>query len=381
MTTEKIPRQLVDSLASLTQYSTEYALVMKSAAVVMAQHGKESALLLKSAAMQMDERAQMGGAAAVAACGIAAVLWCSAPGAQDIDEQKSDGGADPVARSDQSGPPPVTPAVPPVHVLQKGEAAEGAQGVQALEPPSPAASTAWRQLGEELLSSQGASTSRTPVPTTHALADKKLVAAFFSARWSAPCSDFTPRLAQWYAEAAAKHSVEVVYISCDVDEDGFAAHFDKMPWLALPFADRERATQLRTSLGVTSIPSVVLLGSHGVPQSSDAALRALPGLPQVVADTDDAVTTSHSPVRPRGLAGLRPAVVQEYCLDGTTRGGKRIAGWHSREKPDEASRALRCYLDGAVVRASEFGPWLQLEHDQGFLRRELWGAGWRATAA
>lgn len=375
MATEKIPRPLVDALASLTQYSTEYALVMKSAAVEMAQHGYESALLLKSAAMQMDERAQMGATAAVTACGIAVVLCCRASGAHEIDEKQPDGGAGPVARSGQSGPPSVAPAVPPIRVLQKGGTAQAAQGVQALQRRSPAASpTAWRQLGEELLSSP-----RTPVPTTNALADKKLVAAFFSARWSAPCADFTPRLAQWYAEAAAKHSVEVVYISCDVDEDGFAAHFDKMPWLAVPFTDRERATQLRTSLGVTSIPSVVLFGSDGVQQSSDATLRALPGLPQVVADTDGAVATSHSPLRPRGLAGLRAAVVQEYRLDGTTRGGKRIAGWHSREKPDETSRALRCYLDGAVVRAFELGPWLQLEHDQGFLRRELWGAGWRAT--
>jgi nucleoredoxin len=237
---------------------------------------------------------------------------------------------------------------------------------------------AWQQLGGELLSSQGASAPRTLVPTTTALSDKKLVAVFFSARWSAPCLDFTPRLVKWYVEAAAKLNVEVVYISCDVDEDGFVAHAEKMPWLAMPFADRQRAMELRTSLGVMSIPSVVLLGSDGSPQSHDVALRMLPGLPQAIADFEGGdVSSPQSPTR--GLARLHEANVHEYHLDGITRAGKRIVGWHSREKPDKKSRALRCYLDGAVVRASELGPWLQLEHGQGFLRKEHWGAGWRST--
>jgi nucleoredoxin len=390
---EKIPRSLLDALGSLTTPCYEHVLE------------------LKLAGMQMDERAQIGAAAAAVACGVAVVLCCRTSDAQNLEEQrKVEGSVDTIERARQtetpSTPPPSAPVASPravepgqeqpaaeggaaassrrrrVQTEEQG-AAEGARPAHADEssaagenPPLPG-SMARHQLGGEVLSLQGASAPRTLVPTETALSDKKLVAVFFSARWSAPCVDFTPRLVKWYVETAAELHVEVVYVSCDVDEDGFVAHADKMPWLAVPYTDRQRATQLRTSLGVMSIPSVVLLGSDGFPQSHDTALRMLPGLPQVDADSEGRDTTSRSPAR--GLARLSEAEVQEYRLDGTTRAGKRIAGWHSREKPDKNSRAVRCYLDGAVIRASERGSWLQLEHGHGFLRREHWGAGWRST--
>ena len=306
--------------------------------------------------MDPTQQAQLG-AAAVAAFGVTAVLCCRAP-------------------APAPAPPAPAPAPPQLQAAAAadGEVAPTSTAERSLLLPTETLA----QLGDMLLSSEGAFTPRTLVPTTNALAGKKLVAVFFSARWSAPCLDFTPRLVEWYSTAAAELGVEVVYVSCDVDEEGFTKHFDEMPWLAVPFADRQRASRLRAALGVNSTPSVVLLDGGGTALGEEATLRALPGLPEVEVLAEDDASSSGQRLR-GGLARLREGGLQEYRLDGTTRAGKQVAGWHSRERPDKASRALRCYLDGAVVRASKQGSWLKLEKGHGFLRKDHWGAGWRST--
>ena len=239
--------------------------------------------------------------------------------------------------------------------------------------PPPGALTA---VGGELQRSARPSshTPRVPEAAAQLLAGKKLVAVFFSARWSAPCLEFTPRLAEWYRANAEGLGLEIVYVSCDVDEEGFDRHFDEMPWLAIPFADRARAAALRTALGVASTPTVVVLDASGGALDAAAARAALPGLPEVEVLVEEGTGTVQD-----GLQRLRAGGVREYVLDGTTRGGKSVAGWHSREGPDKTSCALRCYLDGAVVRASAEGAWLRLERGHGFVRKEHWGAGWRSA--
>merc|ERR1719311_1320821 len=112
-------------------------------------------------------------------------------------------------------------------------------------------------LGETLLGKDG------ELATGTALKDKKAIALYFSAHWCPPCRGFTPKLADWYAKDLQNKGLEVVFVSSDRDEDAFKEYYGEQPWLALPFADRERKEMLNKKYKVQGIPSVVILGPDG----------------------------------------------------------------------------------------------------------------------
>eukprot|EP00413_Alexandrium_margalefii_P031042 CAMPEP_0204559914 /NCGR_PEP_ID=MMETSP0661-20131031/32303_1 /ASSEMBLY_ACC=CAM_ASM_000606 /TAXON_ID=109239 /ORGANISM="Alexandrium margalefi, Strain AMGDE01CS-322" /LENGTH=154 /DNA_ID=CAMNT_0051567187 /DNA_START=69 /DNA_END=533 /DNA_ORIENTATION=+ len=112
-------------------------------------------------------------------------------------------------------------------------------------------------LGGELLGKSGT------VKTEEALAGKKFVMLYFSAHWCPPCRGFTPQLAAKYQASAAENQIEVVFVSSDQDEGGFTNYYNDMPWLALPFADRDRKAKLGEKYGVRGIPTLVVLDGAG----------------------------------------------------------------------------------------------------------------------
>merc|ERR1712182_85606 len=57
--------------------------------------------------------------------------------------------------------------------------------------------------------------------------------------------------------------LEVVFVSCDKDEEQFTDYFKEMPWLALDFADRKRKAQLSSMFGVRGIPALVIVDKDG----------------------------------------------------------------------------------------------------------------------
>lgn len=116
----------------------------------------------------------------------------------------------------------------------------------------------------QLLGQGGA---RTPAS---ALSSKQVVALYFSAHWCPPCRGFTPKLAEAYKRISADKSFEVVFVSSDKDEEQFASYFKEMPWLALPFGERELKKKLSKQFKVDGIPSLVLLdGATGNVLSKD----------------------------------------------------------------------------------------------------------------
>jgi len=74
---------------------------------------------------------------------------------------------------------------------------------------------------------------------------------------------FTPKLAEWYSANLKAKCLEVVFVSSDKDEAAFKDYFGEMPWLALPFADRERKESLSSKFKVQGIPTVVILDADG----------------------------------------------------------------------------------------------------------------------
>jgi nucleoredoxin len=91
----------------------------------------------------------------------------------------------------------------------------------------------------------------------------KNVGLYFSAHWCPPCRGFTPELARIYRTVSATHPFEIIFISSDKNEGEFNEYRHEMPWISLPFADRDRKAALSKKYGVRGIPSLVLLDSNG----------------------------------------------------------------------------------------------------------------------
>merc|ERR1719453_239933 len=108
------------------------------------------------------------------------------------------------------------------------------------------------------------------VSTTDALKGKGKVLVYFSAHWCPPCRGFTPKLAERYKELKAKGAdCEVVFVSSDRDEAAFKEYFGEMPWLALPFADRDAKARLSKKYKVSGIPSLVVVDANGKTVTTD----------------------------------------------------------------------------------------------------------------
>jgi len=121
-----------------------------------------------------------------------------------------------------------------------------------------------------------------------ALANKKLIAVYFSAHWCGPCRKFTPQLVEYYNRVAPQHpEFEIVFYS----EDRSAADFEtymrdtNMPWLAIDFPKLKGKQGLTKEAG-PGIPSLVLFDSSGNLISSSYADSKYRGPQQVLADID-----------------------------------------------------------------------------------------------
>jgi len=95
---------------------------------------------------------------------------------------------------------------------------------------------------------------------TKTLDDCELVGIYFSAHWCPPCRGFTPALAECYKKVkAAGKKFEIVFVSSDRDDASFNEYFNEMPWVALPFADRDVKEALATKYSVRGIPTLILI--------------------------------------------------------------------------------------------------------------------------
>jgi len=101
------------------------------------------------------------------------------------------------------------------------------------------------------------------VSTVEALAGKSGVLVYFSAHWCGPCRGFTPKLAEFHNKHAAAKGFETVFVSSDRDQGAFDEYYGEMPWLALPFSNRDAKATLSKKYKVQGIPSLVVLGPDG----------------------------------------------------------------------------------------------------------------------
>jgi nucleoredoxin len=99
--------------------------------------------------------------------------------------------------------------------------------------------------------------------STDELLRGKTIGIYFSAHWCPPCRGFTPKLAEMYKSTFQAKGLEIVFASSDKDEGAFNEYYADMPWLALPYSNRELKETLSKKYKVRGIPSFVILDSDG----------------------------------------------------------------------------------------------------------------------
>jgi len=106
-------------------------------------------------------------------------------------------------------------------------------------------------LGDTLVTKSG------KISTKEALQGKSVLGLYFSAHWCPPCRGFTPTLGKKYEELKkAGKDFELIFVSSDKDQKSFDDYHNEMPFLAMPFANRDGKNELSTAMGVSGIPSL-----------------------------------------------------------------------------------------------------------------------------
>lgn len=97
------------------------------------------------------------------------------------------------------------------------------------------------------------------------LADKKVLAFYFSAHWCPPCRAFTPSLAETYAKLKKKHpNFELIFVSSDKNEAAMEEYmkWGKMSYPAIAYNNIKQAKDVR-ALGARGIPYLVVVDADG----------------------------------------------------------------------------------------------------------------------
>jgi nucleoredoxin len=127
-----------------------------------------------------------------------------------------------------------------------------------------------------------------------ALANKKLIAFYFSAEWCGPCRKFTPQLVDYYKRVAPEHpEFEIVFYSSDKSQYAMEKYMrdENMPWLAIDFSKLKEKEVLRKNAG-DGIPSLVLVDASGNMISNSQNVG-----PQKVLTDLDAIFAGKAPAR------------------------------------------------------------------------------------
>ena len=98
-----------------------------------------------------------------------------------------------------------------------------------------------------------------------ALANKKLIAFYFSAEWCGPCRKFTPQLVDYYKRIAPEHpEFEIVFYSSDKSQYAMEKYMrdQNIPWPAIDFPKLKEKAVLQKNAG-NGIPALVLVDQNG----------------------------------------------------------------------------------------------------------------------
>jgi nucleoredoxin len=96
------------------------------------------------------------------------------------------------------------------------------------------------------------------------LSSAEVIGIYFSAHWCTRCRSFTPVLSKAYdALKAAGKRFEIVFVSCDRNEETMRSYFAEMPWLCLNWVDLKRIEDdLSNTYECHGIPHLALVNAE-----------------------------------------------------------------------------------------------------------------------
>ncbi|XP_075218721.1 nucleoredoxin-like [Lycorma delicatula] len=87
-----------------------------------------------------------------------------------------------------------------------------------------------------------------------------VIGLYFSAHWCPPCKAFTRQLIKTYRKIKdCGKKFQIIFVSSDRSRDSFETYLATMPWLALPYDDRDTCQELAELFDVHGIPTLVIL--------------------------------------------------------------------------------------------------------------------------
>ena len=116
--------------------------------------------------------------------------------------------------------------------------------------------------GETLKSLEG---DWNDIPADLSLANKKVVAFYFSAHWCPPCRNFAPILKDAYdAYSEESSDIEIVFVSSDRSLEDMNEYMKTShgSWLALPY-NSKLGVSLKSRFGIQGIPALFVCKSDG----------------------------------------------------------------------------------------------------------------------
>ena len=88
---------------------------------------------------------------------------------------------------------------------------------------------------------------------------------YFAASWCVACQEVTPLLICFYTTYASHQNFEILLVPADRSADALRAYVRRaaLPWVSIPFQDRQARDTLQDWYGTSTIPHLVLLDKRG----------------------------------------------------------------------------------------------------------------------
>ncbi|OMJ84440.1 hypothetical protein SteCoe_14453 [Stentor coeruleus] len=97
-----------------------------------------------------------------------------------------------------------------------------------------------------------------------------IVLLYVGAKWSGPCKKILPYLKKLYDKSNRKQQVlEIIYLSCDKNEEDFNEAIDQMPWCYISYKEQGLREIIVRHYNLVGIPSLLLISPWGNCVSSD----------------------------------------------------------------------------------------------------------------
>lgn len=99
---------------------------------------------------------------------------------------------------------------------------------------------------------------------TQEIKNSEIVLLYVGAKWSGPCKKILPHLKKLYEKANRKREVlEIIYLSCDKNEEDFKEATDEMPWCYISYKEQGLREIIVRHYNLVGIPSLLLINPWG----------------------------------------------------------------------------------------------------------------------